>query len=904
MNHATPPHPGLDDLLAALPEHLSERVHVHSRAAPSDDGTFVLYWMRTAVRGHENPALDTALRLAGDLGVGVLVYHALSERYPFASDRHHRFILDGARDVEEELADRGVPYAFHLQREGPEPWCRAPHLKRLAGRATAVVTEDASWKPLRRWTDAVAGDADAPVLLVDTACVYPSRRVPRSAAGRAFRIRKAVSSEWDRRIAAGWSDAPVPDTAWGSEGPHPSGSRIASEAFDLPFRPMDFRDSDGQRLEDGAWHERVSGWIARCHIDHSVPPIPGSPGGSRAGYARWTAFRDRGLNGYARTRNDALADGVSRMSPYLHYGQVSPLRIAREASRVGGKGAKKFLDELLVWRELAHAFCLHEPDHDSVTALPEWAERTLAEHESDMRPRLLSWEELARAESGDPLWDAAQRSLLIHGELHNNVRMTWGKAVLRWTPDAAAALRMLLDLNHRYALDGRDPNSYGGILWCLGGLDRPFDPEKPIFGRVRPRSTEYHARRLDVDEYARRTGRAAVAKRPRVGIIGAGVAGLACANTLADQGWDVVVVDKGRRPGGRANTRESRDDESRRFDHGAQYFTARDPRFRRHVTSWARQGWVDEWTADIARVRASGDTEMVAPGDDDPRWVAVPGMQALCDQLASGLDVRCGMRVSRIERPDRWRLVTGEGESVDDLDAVVVTAPPAQAAVLFDALRDTPGERHTDSLTGADAAAWADEAREAEVAPTWAAMFEFDEGEAPAGLTADAVLDDAGAVSWAARDTSKPGRPGDAERWVVHGSSEFSARHLEDAATEVAGRLLQEFRALVEKIGGSGNTPCVGTPRWAAAHRWRYALVESGPGGDCRCSGTGLAWAGDVFDAAGRARVEAAWLSGVAAAGRLMNRAAGGTPAPHPGRASGEKESSSGIDVAQGSLFA
>ncbi|HKK93096.1 MAG TPA: FAD-dependent oxidoreductase [Longimicrobiales bacterium] len=899
MTDSTPPDSDLDDLLASLPERLLERVHAHAGAAARGDEEFVLYWMRTAVRGHENPALDVALDVAGELGVGVLVYHALSERYPFASDRHHRFILDGARDVEEELAERGVPYAFHLQREGSEASCRAPHLKTLAGRASVVVTEDASWAPLRRWTDAVTESTAAPVLLVDTACVYPSRRVPRSAAGRAYRIRKEVSSEWDRRIAAGWSDARVPGTAWGAGGP-PSrvDSRTAAQAFDLPFEPMDFRDPDGRRLDDDAWHVRVSDWIARCRIDHAVPPIPGSPGGSRAGYARWAAFRARGLKGYARTRNDALADGVSRMSPYLHYGHVSPLRIAREASRVGGKGPEKYLDELLVWRELAHAFCLHDPDHDSVRVLPDWARETLAEHESDERPELLSWEQLARGESGDPLWDAAQRSLLIHGELHNNVRMTWGKAVLRWTPDAATALRMLIDLNHRYALDGRDPNSYGGILWCLGALDRPFEPEKPIFGRVRPRSTEQHARRLDVDEYARRTGRPTVAETPRVVVIGAGVAGLACARSLADQGWDVVVVDKGRRPGGRTNTRTSRDDDARRFDHGAQYFTARDPRFRRHVISWARQGWVAEWTASILRVEGSDESEILPPRDDDPRWVAVPGMQTLCDALAKGLDVRCGVRVSRLERADRWSLVTDEGDVLDDFDAVVVTAPPAQAADLFDSVDDgTDDDFGSDDETSA--AVWAAEARDADVAPTWAAMFEFDPRDAPTGLTADALLDEEGAVAWAARDSSKPGRPTDAERWVVHGSSAFSTRHLEEAADRVADRLLDGFRSLVERAGGS-----VGTPRWSAAHRWRYALVRSGPDGDCRCSDTGLAWAGDVFDAAGRARVEAAWLSGVASAGRLLNRAAGGTPAPHPGQAANEGVAGSGNGVAQGSLFA
>ena len=136
------------------------------------------------------------------------------------------------------------------------------------------------------------------------------------------------------------------------------------------------------------------------------------------------------------------------------------------------------------WRELAWHFCHHTRDVDSTAAIPGWARETLERHREDERERTLSWAELFHAEAGDSLWDAMQRSLLRHGELHNNLRMTWGKAVLGWTPDGETALAHLLDLNHRLALDGRDPSSYGGILWCLGQFDRPFEPEERVIGTV------------------------------------------------------------------------------------------------------------------------------------------------------------------------------------------------------------------------------------------------------------------------------------------------------------------------------------------------------------------------------------------------------------------------------------
>ena len=168
-----------------------------------------------------------------------------------------------------------------------------------------------------------------------------------------------------------------------------------------------------------------------------------------------------------------------------------------------------------------------------MNAIPEWARQTLADHRSDRRPQIYSWETLARGQTGDKLWDAAQRSLLMHGELHNNVRMTWGKALLNWTPDAETALAMMLDLNHRYALDGRDPASYGGILWCLGQFDRPFKPPRPIFGMVRSRSTREHAQRLDTDLYLQQTTRALTGTEVRVAVVGAGMSGLICAPRLA-----------------------------------------------------------------------------------------------------------------------------------------------------------------------------------------------------------------------------------------------------------------------------------------------------------------------------------------------------------------------------------
>ena len=465
----------------ALPPHLAERLTDHtpldatSRVADpvATTGEFVLYWMRTALRAHENPALDVALATGRLFGLPVFVYHGLSERYPYAADRHHQFILQGVIDVAGECAARGIGYAFHLERPGH----RQKALREWGPRAAVVVTETMPVPPLDDLTRALAAQLSCPVWSVDTACVIPMPLVE-TAHTRAFAFREATFSLRQERVHRPWVDQVAA---------HP-----VFVPRDLPFEPVVVTP------------DNVAALVASCRIDHAVPAVGHSRGGSRAGYARWNQFvRSGGLSRYAALRNDAAIDGVSRMSAYLHYGMVSPFRIARECVAQANEGADKYLDELLVWRELAYAFCYWHPSPTTLDAVPDWARDTLHAHEGDART-VLPLDALERSDTGDALWDAAQRALRETGELHNNVRMTWGKAILQWSRDAADAWNKLVDLNHKFALDGRDPASYGGLLWCLGQFDRPFTPEQPIFGRVRTRPTSVHAKRLDVRQFAAR----------------------------------------------------------------------------------------------------------------------------------------------------------------------------------------------------------------------------------------------------------------------------------------------------------------------------------------------------------------------------------------------------------------
>ena len=784
-----------------LPPELHERSHWLREAPLKSGGEFILYWAHHALRAHDNPALEAAAALANEAGLPLLVYQGLGGRHRYNSDRHHRFILEAARDFSAELSGLGLELAFHLPHEP-----RAPGpLGDLFARSAAVVSELYPVPPFTNWyPQHSARNPEVPFLLVDASCILPMP-ISKDAPTRAFQFRKRYRDELDSRVAAGWTSP----AAW----PPAFRGELGFEPFDL----------------DTSFNEA----IAECQIDHSIPPVADTRGGSRAGYRRWSDFLETRLPRYHRLRNDAaLPEAVSRLSPYLHYGCVSVFRVAREALDSGGEGAEKFLDELLIWRELSHHFCFRSQDLESLGALPGWARQSLLEHRADIREQTFDWERLVRGQSGNVLWDLAQRSLLRRGELHNNLRMTWGKAFLRWAQEPSRALRLMIDLNHRFALDGNDPNSYGGLLWCLGQFDRAFPPG-PVFGKVRQRSITRHAARLDLARYAQAVSRPGGGLRLRVAVVGAGLAGLTAARILADQGHEVVVLDKARGAGGRMSTRREGE---YRFDHGAQYFTARDPRFQRHVLAWRERGLVEAWDARIAVV---GDGEEGSRRKETERYVAVPGMNAICSEIAAEMqDCRFGWTLQSANFGSRrWTLESSEGEQLS-ADALVLAIPPDQARALL------TDETVSEALADIG------------MQPCWAVMAVFDR---PLFADCEAAFVNQGPLSWVSSQAARPGRP-DVHAWVLHASPEWSLRHLESDAKTVQEKLLAAAKDL--PIAQSVETV------WATAHRWRYALAAQPlDRGALWFDERRLALAGDWCNGS---RVEGAFLSGAAAAGRVM----------------------------------
>ncbi|MEN0064073.1 MAG: FAD-dependent oxidoreductase [Myxococcota bacterium] len=787
-----------------LPPHLSERV-TRVNQAPVGDGAFVLYWMRVGLRGFENPALDAGLQLAAALDVPFLVVQGLTERYRFASARIHHFILEGAWDVAAQLAERGIAYRLHVERPGHRPrW-----LPELADQAVAVLTEDLPIEPLRRWMHGLAQATETPVWAVDTANVVPARLVE-GRHSRAFKFRDAIEDELDARIGLPWEEVGADVIA---------ATRRGADDVDLPFEPIDLTTTNRVDL------------VASCAIDHSVGPVPHTQGGSVAGYARWNRFLKR-IGSYAKLRNNALKDGVSRMSAYLHFGMVAPTRLARESAARGGAGADKYLDELIVWRELAHHWCRHHTAHESLDALPAWARQTLQAHARDPR-EVLDLESLQRGQSGDDLWDAAQLHYLRHGELHNNVRMTWAKAIPLWTESPEVAARTLFDLNNRYSLDGRDPSSVGGLMWALGLFDRPFNPEIPILGKVRPRPLDHHARRLDVPAYLSYTSRSPYGSL-RVAVVGAGPAGAMCARTLYDHGLEVTVFDKGRGAGGRCSTRRT---DGPTFDHGTPAFTIRDKRVGRYARSWRQRGVIERWTGAFG---TWSDGQFEADPNALPQFVGTPGMSHLLKHLHRDLAVQLGTRVTEVRREGETCSIRTETESIGPFDVVVVAVPTPQAIPLV------PDPALVARLEGVV------------TTPVWALLTQLSE-EPPVDFVAASLVDHP--LAFVAREHTKPGRRADVPAWTVHATPEWTTNHLEQSKEEVAAAL----GSILSETFGVQASHVV----YTSAHRWRFARVATPVGVDCLLSDDGrIGVCGDALVGGG---VEEALLSGMAMAGRILS---------------------------------
>jgi deoxyribodipyrimidine photo-lyase len=450
---------------------IDERVVLLNDKPVNTKGRYVLYWMQMHKRAHANHALNFAIEKANELGLPLVVYEGLKYYYPWASDRLHTFILEGVEEKREEFEKLGVRYVFYLQKDAKSP---KQTVALIAREAALIVTDDFPCFIIPGHNRRIAERADIAVFAVDSNGVIPMSRFDKEEYG-AYTIRPKI-----KRILANYL-VPLTDAKAKKES-------IGMDV-DCPETPVT--------------GSNIGHLVAECDIDHLVPPASEHyRGGTKAGRERLRRFVKDILPGYETSRNKPELDGSSRLSSYLHFGFLSPLEIALAVKDADAPKAAReaYLEELIVRRELSYNLTYFNRNYDSLDALPPWAHETMREHAGDARAITYSLEELEKGETHDELWNASQREMVRTGEMHNYVRMLWGKNVIAWTPNYEVAFETLVHLNNKYCLDGRNPNSYAGILWCFGKHDRPW-MERPVFGKMRYMTTGSTGKKFDSKKY-------------------------------------------------------------------------------------------------------------------------------------------------------------------------------------------------------------------------------------------------------------------------------------------------------------------------------------------------------------------------------------------------------------------
>jgi deoxyribodipyrimidine photo-lyase len=451
-----------------------ERCRQLNELSPSKDARYVLYWMQLYKRTSHNHALNKAIEIANALEVPLVVYEGLKYYYPWASDRLHTFILEGVVGKKKVFAKMGIRYMFYLQ-----PDEKAPNnvVAGLCQEAAALITDDFPSFIIPEHNRHITERIRIPVYAVDSNGMIPMRQFTKEEFA-ARTIRPKV-----HRLLPNYTttlSTPVLKVK------HP---RLSVDA-----------------PETNVTNKNIAKLVAGCDIDHSVPPSDEYKGGEEAAMKRLRYFVKHILPGYHELRNKPQVDGCSRLSAYLHFGFISAQQIYKMVINADApKEAKDaYLEELVVRRELAYNFVLFNGLYDSLEAAPAWAVKTMAKHRHDKRVATFTPEEIERGTTTDMLWNATQHELIKTGGLHNYMRMLWGKKIIEWMPDYTSAFDLMVNINNKYALDGRNPNSYTGIHWCFGKHDRAWGPERPVFGTLRYLSSASWWKKIDAKAYIRK----------------------------------------------------------------------------------------------------------------------------------------------------------------------------------------------------------------------------------------------------------------------------------------------------------------------------------------------------------------------------------------------------------------
>lgn len=428
---------------------------------PLKDEKYVLYWMQASHRVEWNHALEYAVEKANKLKKPLVVYFGLMDEFPEANERHYYFMLEGIREVESSLKSRGIKMVI-LQKNP------AKGAIELSKDACLLVVDRGYLGIQKEWYDGVAKSIECPFIQVETNVIVPVETASGKEEYSAATLRRKINKIIDHYLV------PMKE------------EKIIIDSLGMGF--------DSFPLDD------MGKAISNLKINRSVKKVENLHGGSSKAKKHLENFIKECLDGYPELRNDPSLDYSSNMSPYLHFGQISPLFICLEILKTGSPGVDTYLEELIIRRELSMNFVHYNKDYDSFKGIPQWAQISLKEHENDPREYLYTKKELEDGKTHDIYWNCAQKEMVLSGKMHGYMRMYWAKKILEWSRTPREAYDMAIYLNNKYELDGRDPNGFTGVAWCFGKHDRAWR-EREIFGKVRYMNYRGLDRKFDMAKY-------------------------------------------------------------------------------------------------------------------------------------------------------------------------------------------------------------------------------------------------------------------------------------------------------------------------------------------------------------------------------------------------------------------
>lgn len=428
------------------------------------NGKFVLYWMQASQRADYNHSLEYAINKANSLNKPVIVFFAITDDFPEANERHYAFMIEGLQEVKKYLEFRGIKFII---------WHTSPDdgAITLSKDSSLVVVDRGYLKIQRKWRSKVAKSIPCPLVQIESDVIVPVESASFKDEFSAATFRPKIKKKIEYFLQ------PVKK------------EELKNESIDVEIESFNI-DNTKKALD-------------KLDIDRSVKKVEKFRGGTSKAKKLLEDFIKHKIHLYHEQRNNPSENIRSNMSPYLHFGQISPIFIALNISKNKSPGRDDYLEELIVRRELSINHIFYNQNYDSIKGLPNWAMETLIKHKNDKRTYDYSNQELENADTHDPYWNAAQKEMIKTGKMHGYMRMYWGKKILEWKRKPEDAFKTAIYLNNKYELDGRDPNGFTGVAWCFGKHDHPWK-ERPIFGKIRYMNENGLKRKFDIDNYEKK----------------------------------------------------------------------------------------------------------------------------------------------------------------------------------------------------------------------------------------------------------------------------------------------------------------------------------------------------------------------------------------------------------------